>query len=191
MNVEYEEAIPSNMNMVYISGSPRKNSNTDYLLKIALSVTGGQFIKLADYWIEPCKSCRTCQKLGRCVIDDDMNNIIIPTLLKADSIVIGSPVYFNNVSAQTKAFIDRTWCIRGQLRNKIGGAIVVGRRYGMESAIIAINAFFLKHEMIIANRGVCGIAFKEGEIIKDTEAINAAKKLGERIKELGKIKDII
>jgi len=189
VNVEYEEAIPSNMNMVYISGSPRKNSNTDYLLKIALSVTGGQFIKLADYWIEPCKSCRTCQKLGRCVIDDDMNNIIIPTLLKADSIVIGSPVYFNNVSAQTKAFIDRTWCIRGQLRNKIGGAIVVGRRYGMESAIIAINAFFLKHEMIIANRGVCGIAFKEGEIKKDIEAINAAKKLGERIKELGKIKN--
>ncbi|OFV66975.1 MAG: NADPH-dependent FMN reductase [Candidatus Syntrophoarchaeum butanivorans] len=42
--------------------------------------------------------------------------------------------------------------------------------------------------MIVANRGVCGIAFEEGEIIKDTEAINAAKKLGERIKELGKIR---
>ena len=100
------------MDIVYISGSPRKGSNTDYLLKIALSVTGGQFIKLVDYQIEPCKSCRACQKLDRCVIDDDMNNIIIPTLLKADAIVIGSPVYFNNVSAQTKAFIDRTWCIR-------------------------------------------------------------------------------
>ena len=179
------------MSIVYISGSPRKNSNTDYLLKITLSVTGGQFIKLADYRIEPCKSCRACQKLGKCVIDDDMCNIIIPTLLKADAIVIGSPVYFNNVSAQTKAFIDRTWCIRGRLRNKIGGAIVVGRRYGIESAITAINAFFLKHEMIVANRGVCGIAFEEGEIIKDTEAINAAKKLGERIKELGKMKNMI
>ena len=94
------------MNIVYISGSPRKNSNTDYLLKITLSVAGGHFIKLADYRIEPCKSCRACQKLGKCVIDDDMCNIIIPTLLKADAVVIGSPVYFNNVSAQTKAFID-------------------------------------------------------------------------------------
>ena len=84
-----------------------------------------------------------------------MSKIIIPQLLESDGIVIGSPVYFNNVSAQAKAFIDRTWCIRGKLRNKIGGAIVVGRRYGAESAITAINAFFLKHEMIPANRGVC------------------------------------
>ena len=47
--------------------------------------------------------------------------------------------------------------------------------------------------MIVANRGVCGIAFEEGEIklTKDIEAINAAKKLGERIKELGKIKNMI
>ena len=63
-----------------------------------------------------------------------------------------------------KAFMDRTWCIKGKLRNKIGGAIVVGRRYGIESAITAINAFFLKHEMTPANRGVCGIAFEEGEL---------------------------
>ena len=130
------------MNVVYISGSPRKNSNTDYLLKIALSLTGGKFIKLSDYKIEPCKSCRACLKLGKCIIDDDMSNVIIPLLLKSDAIVIGSPVYFNNVSAQTKAFIDRTWSIRGKLKNKIGGAIVVGRRYGIESALVAINSFF-------------------------------------------------
>ena len=176
------------MRIVYISGSPRKNSNTDYLLKSMLSVTGGRFVKLSDYRIEPCNSCRRCQKLGKCVIDDDMSNVILPMLLKADAIVLGSPVYFNNVSAQTKAFMDRTWCVRGQLRNKIGGAVVVGRRYGIENAITAINSFFLKHEMIPANRGVCGIAFEEGEIIKDREAIKAAKKLGERIKELGKMK---
>jgi len=63
--------------------------------------------------------------------------------------VLGSPVYFNNVSSILKAFIDRTWCLRGKLRNKIGAAIVVGRGYGMDSAITAINAFFLKHEIIV------------------------------------------
>ena len=176
------------MKILYISGSPRKNSNTDYLLKITQSITGGEFIKLSNYKIEPCRSCRICQKISKCVINDDMCNVIIPKLIEADAIIIGSPVYFNNVSAQTKAFMDRTWCIRGKLRNKIGGAIVVGRRYGIESAITAINSFFLKHEMIVANRGVCGIAFDEGEIMKDTEAIDAAKKLGKRIKELEKIK---
>ena len=174
------------MNIVYISGSPRVNSNTDYLLNLALSIAGGQFVKLTDYRIEPCRSCWACQKLDRCAIDDDMSNILIPKLLKCDVVVLGSPVYFNNVSAQVKAFMDRTWCIRGQLRNKIGGAIAVGRRYGVESAITAINAFLLKHEMIPANRGVCGIAFEQGEIAKDEEAIESAKKLGKRIEELGR-----
>ncbi|MGB9552753.1 MAG: flavodoxin family protein [bacterium] len=177
------------MRILYISGSPRKNSNTDILLNLALSITGGDFIKLTDFHIEPCKSCRTCQKLDKCVIDDDMKNIIIPALLKSVGFVIGSPVFFNNVSAQTKAFMDRTWCIRGKLKNKIGGAIVVGRRYGAESAITAINAFFLKHEMIPANRGVYGIAFKENEVLQDRESIEEAKDLGKRIKELWAIFD--
>jgi multimeric flavodoxin WrbA len=118
------------------------------------------------------------------MIDDDMTKVLIPILLKADVIVLGSPVYFNNVSAQLKAFMDRTWCLRGKLKNKIGGAIVVGRRDGIESAIVAINSFFLKHEMIPANRGVYGLAFKEEEIKEDKEAIELIKSLGDRIKEL-------
>lgn len=116
-----------------------------------------------------------------------MSNILIPGLLDSEVFVLGSPVYFNCVSAQLKAFMDRTWCIRGKLKNKIGGAIVVGRRYGLESAITTINAFYLKHEIIPANRGVCGIAFKQEEILHDQEAIESAKRLGERIKELRKI----
>jgi len=175
------------MNVVFISGSPRTNSNTDILLKETLSITGGKFIKLSDYNIDPCNACWACQKIGKCIIEDDMTKKIIPLLLQSDGIVLGSPVFFNNVSAQTKAFMDRTWCIKGELRNKIGGAIVVGRKYGSESAITAINAFFLKHEMFPVNRGVCGIAFKEKEILQDVEGLVAARALGERIKEVGKL----
>jgi multimeric flavodoxin WrbA len=71
------------------------------------------------------------------------------------------------------------------MRNRIGGAVVVGRRDGAESAITAIQAFFLKHEMIPANRGVHGRAFAVGEIADDPEAIESARKLGERLIELG------
>lgn len=172
------------MKVVCISGSPRKNSNTDYLLNILRGMLGGKFIKLSELKIEPCMSCRTCLKRDECSIDDDMKNVITPLLLESDAIILGSPVYFNNVSAQMKAFMDRTWCLRGKLRNKIGGAVVVGRRYGIESAVNAINSFFLKHEMIPANRGVCGLAYEAGEIVNDKEAINAVKRLGERIREL-------
>lgn len=175
------------MDVLYISGSPRKGSNTDYLLDLMLSSTGGQFVKLADYQIEPCQSCWACQRLGECAVEDDMRRVLVPMLFAVDAIVLGSPVYFNNVSAQLKAFMDRSWSIRGRLRNKIGGALVVGRRYGAESAITAIHAFFLKHEMIPANRGVSGIAFDRGDVEQDSEAMEAAKRLAERILELGQI----
>jgi len=176
------------MNILYISGSPRKkNSNTDYLLNIAQSVTGGEFIKLVNYRIEPCNSCWICRKQSVCAIDDDMRNVITPMLLACDALVLGSPVYFNNVSAQLKAFIDRTWALRGKLRNKLGGAVVVDRRYGAESAITAMHAFFLKHDMIPVNRGVCATAFKPGEVKADLEAVESAGKLAERILEIGKL----
>lgn len=173
------------MNILYISGSPRKKSNTDGLLRETLSVTGGEFIKITDYRVDPCRSCWSCLKSGKCAMDDDMTRKVIPMLLKADIMVLGTPVYFNNVSAQLKAFMDRTWCIKGKLRNKIGGAVVVGRRDGAEGAITAIHALFLKHEMIPANRGVHGRAYAAGEIIYDPEALESAGKLGNRLMELG------
>ncbi len=175
------------MEVLYLSGSPRKKSNTDYLLLQMLSDTAGEFIKISDYRVEPCRSCWKCLKLGRCVIDDDMSSDLMPRLLKADVLILGSPVYFNNVSAQLKAFMDRTWCLKGKLRNKIGGAVVIGRNDGAEGAITAIHAFFLKHDMIPANRGVHGYAYARQEIEEDPEAMESAKKLSSRIQELGRI----
>lgn len=175
------------MKIIYISGSPRKKSNTDYLLKFMLEQTGGEFIKVTDYHIEPCNSCWVCLKEGSCCIKDDMENIIIPKISAADILVLGTPVYFNNVSAQLKVLIDRTWSIRGKLKNKIGAAVVVGRRYGAEGALMAINSFFLKHEMIIANRGISGIAYQSEEIKDDLESLEAVKKLRTRLLELSNV----
>ena len=173
------------MKILFISGSPRKKSNTDYLLDHMLNQTDGEFIKLSDYVVEPCSSCWACLEGDSCVIKDDMETILVPKILKANALVIGSPVYFNNVTAQLKSFMDRTWSLRGKLRNKIGAAVVVGRRYGAEAAIMAINSFFLKHEMIVANRGISGIAFKQEEIKDDLESLEAATKLITRLLELG------
>jgi len=117
----------------------------------------------------------------------DMTRVLVPMLLAADAIVLGSPVFFNNVSAQLKAFMDRTWSIKGKLRNKIGGAVVVGRKDGAEGAITAIHSFFLKHEMIPVNRDVHGMTFASGEITEDAEAMESAKKLCKRIMELDRL----
>ena len=176
------------MKVIGISGSPRKGGNMEYLLQESLEAidrNGGKtvLIRLAEREIEPCKGCRACVELGECTIKDGMQEIY-KKLIEAEAVILASPVFFNNVSAQMKAFMDRTWCIRGRLSNKIGGAIAVGRRYGIEGAIEALNAYLLKHEMILANRGVSGFAYEKGEITHDELAITDAQRLGERIVEL-------
>ena len=134
--------------------------------------------------IKPCTSCRTCVETGKCSINDDMTHVVIPKLISTDILIVATPVYFNNVSACTKAFIDRTWCLRGKLRNKIGGGVVVGRGYGLELALDAIHSFMLKHEMIICHRGVSCRAYKIGEALTDKQAIRDAKRLAKRLYEL-------
>ena len=165
------------------------NGNTEILLDVALNTFDGtcfetEKILLYEYEIRPCNSCRYCVKNRRCCIDDDMTRVIIPKLLESDAIIIASPVYFNNVSGQVKVFMDRTWCLRGRLKDKVGGAIVVGRGYGLESAITAIHSFMLKHGMILGHRGVSGIAYEKGEIIRDERAMNDARMLAERISNI-------
>lgn len=177
------------MSILFISGSPRNHSNSDYLLHLLQDQIGGDFVKLVDHNIMPCRSCWACLKKNGCAIHDDMTSLLVPKLLAADALVLGSPVYFNNVTAQMKAFIDRTWCLRGALKDKIGASVVVGRRYGAEGAITAINAFFLKHEMVVANRGISGIAFEPGEVASDTETIAAVTRLAQRVQELCAARD--
>lgn len=171
-----------------LSGSPRKGGNTDILTKIFIEYVNdmgaeAELVRICDYQISPCASCRLCVDAGKCVLEDGMRELY-PKLLEADGILIASPVYFNNVSAQTKAFMDRTWCLRGKLKWKVGGAIVVGRRYGHELALNAIHSFFLKHEMIVAYRGVVSFAFEKGEALNDKKAIECTRYLARSMVEL-------
>lgn len=166
-----------------ISGSPRKNSNTSVLVKAALEgartlpgvVT--DFISFCGKRINPCLACYKCMKEEPyCVQRDDMIGIY-PRLLEADGILLGAPVYYGTVNAQTKAFMDRCHAfgpLGKPLEFKVGGALAVGggRHSGQEAAIYAIRTFFIMSKMIQAGTihgpvGVCGLAWKEGEMQED------------------------
>jgi len=84
-----------------------------------------EIISLADSLVQPCRGCRVCAKTGQCVIDDDYGNIK-KALLEADGIVLASPNYMHNVSAQMKAFLDRSFslCHCQMLKGKYGAAVV-------------------------------------------------------------------
>jgi multimeric flavodoxin WrbA len=99
------------MQALILIGSPRKNGNTEILVK-AISeelqrhkTTVKQF-RLAELEIHPCIGCGSCEKKGICVIKDDMQ-VLYTHIVEADIIILASPIYFYGLTAQTKAFVDR------------------------------------------------------------------------------------
>jgi multimeric flavodoxin WrbA len=99
------------MLIVGISGSPRVGGNTDMILQEALTAAKEEgadvkLIRISDYNLLPCNACRTCFNTKECVIDDDGEKLY-QEILKADGFILGSPSYFQGVTAQMKTFIDR------------------------------------------------------------------------------------
>jgi multimeric flavodoxin WrbA len=122
-----------------ICGSPRKG-NTEWMLSTVLEAAahGGAdtellLLRLAD--VRPCRGCLACEKRdgagrGVCRIADGMRGIL-PKLLAADAIVLGTPGYMGLLSGMLKSFLDRTCPIWPALRGKgIGGVVVAEEGVG-------------------------------------------------------------
>jgi multimeric flavodoxin WrbA len=93
-------------------GSPRKKGNTSFLLSIfmqAVEKLGAQtrIIEVAQKNIIPCKEYVVCEKKGYCPIDDDIKVEIYPLIRQAEVVVLASPIFFYNMTAQLKAVVDR------------------------------------------------------------------------------------
>jgi len=175
------------MKVLGILGSPRKNGNTHILIKEALTAADGagaqtELLNIADRDIQPCRGCHGCLKeLGKCQTDDDMQ-AIYPMLLEADGIIIGTPVYFANVSGQLKVFMDRTYCFmpEGKLRDKVLGGIATVYRIGGSSALQSLMVFSSAHRMIYAG-SVLGFGMEKGDVLQDQMGLSSAKSLGKAV----------
>ncbi len=145
------------MDVLIISGSPRKNKNCEKLAEYAKEKLIGyglkvKILKLSELHISACNACNYCKEKFECKIKDDMQKVY-EDLINAKALLIISPTYFGNVSAQLKAFMDRTLVLRRNnfmLKDKFGGAIAIGgsRNGGQEFVINAIHNFFHIHGMI-------------------------------------------
>lgn len=116
------------LKIVGISGSPRER-NTVYMLKTVLDTTGFDYdlILLKDKNIKPCNACGGCYRSHKCIVKDDMQEIY-NKILNADILVLGSPTYFDNVSAIMKSFMDRCLplYLSEELKNKRVALLSVG-----------------------------------------------------------------
>ena len=97
--------------VIVISTSLRRGSNSDILADKFIEgakMAGNEVekISLVGKTIQFCKGCFGCQKLGRCVINDDVNDIMAK-VMKADVVVWSTPIYYYEMSGQMKTLIDR------------------------------------------------------------------------------------
>jgi multimeric flavodoxin WrbA len=183
------------MNILGIVGSPRRNGNTEIMTKEALRVASdmGSATELyltAGKKLGPCLACASCFKVGQCVQQDDMQELY-RLMARADGIIIGSPVYFHNVSAQAKIVMDRTFALLKDhnLKGKVGGAIVTVRRIGGSQTRAMIYDFFIAQHMVVAG-GAIGYGPNPGDVLTgvgggiNVSAMEEARQLGQSMVEM-------
>jgi len=179
------------MKVIGIVGSPRKGGNTEILVESVLegAKRAGaeiEIYRLNDLTINGCQGCNYCQEHGSCQQEDDMKKLY-DALHQADGIVIGSPIYMDYVTAQTKLFLDRLFALM-----KIGEGcrlhagkkcVLVYSQGGGDTgqAVMESLAMFFKSVLNMDVKGIIG-----GNGLNELGAVKNRREVLERAFELGK-----
>jgi multimeric flavodoxin WrbA len=182
------------MRAVAISGSPRKNGNTDTLLQRCLDGLAkrgipGEFISLRDKTIKGCRGCRICgqNRDKQCNSKDDDFLAVFDAMLKANIIVVGSPVYFGSATPEMMALLDRAGYVakaNGNLfSRKLGGPFAVARRAGHNFTYAQLLMWFMINDMVVPGSSYWNVALarESGEVLQDTEALATADRFAENL----------
>ncbi len=197
------------MKVLGVVGSRRKKGNTAALVQEALKAMEAEGIEteliyLGDYDIKGCRGCEGCKDTFKCVIKDDMQKLY-PLILESDAVVLGSPTYFYNVSADMKAFLDRCYSfevfseddrsvwmgINEALGGKYAVAIAVCEQHTEDDMGFAAEAMSKSLESlgyrVIDVVKILGL-FKMGEAAKNNEVLAQAKRAGEKLAKTLKLR---
>lgn len=183
------------MKVLAINGSARKDGNTAILINTVLkelNIAGieTEMIQLAGNVIEPCKACWACGGQGNCVHRNDSFREVFEKMKEADGILLGSPVYSANVSANMQALLERAAVVadmnQGLFIHKVGAAVAAVRRGGAMQAVDTMNHFFLNHEMIVVGSTYWNIGYGQmpGDVCNDEEGLANMRNLGQNMSYL-------
>ena len=194
------------MRVLGIAGSPRRGGNTDILLAEVMkgAASRGAEVKtiiLSRLKIAPCQHCDGCLETGRCKVKDDMQ-MVYDELVRADRIVLASPVHFMGVTAQTKAMIDRCqalWVRKYKLKlpplgdrqvERKGLFISVGgtkQANLFEPALATVKSLFKVLDIAYAGELLFSGVDEKGAITKNPVALNQAFLAGQKLVEESKV----
>ncbi|MDD2959119.1 MAG: flavodoxin family protein [Lachnospiraceae bacterium] len=182
------------MKVLAINGSARIDGNTAIIIgKVfeELNAAGieTEMIQFAGNIIEPCKACWACGGQNNCVHKKDMFHEVYEKMLDADGIILGSPVYSANVSANMQAFLERAAVVGDMnrdgktMKHKVGAAVAAVRRGGALQAVDTMNHFFLNHEMVVVGSTYWNMVYGQmpGDVLNDEEGLTNMKNLGQNM----------
>ena len=187
------------MKALAINGSPRKHGNTRLLLEQVLAPLAQagwetELVQVGGGDLHGCRACNVCERNldRRCGSEDDLFNEVFARMLEADAVILGSPTYFADVSAEMKALVDRAGYVAMAngfaLAGKIGAAVVAVRRGGATHAFDTMNHLFFISQMVVPGSTYwnLGVGREPGEVARDAEALRNMQHLGRAIDWLGR-----
>lgn len=180
--------------VVGINGSARKDGNTAIAIRRVFDVLEQhgietELIQLAGKPVAGCAACRKCfdNVDGMCAVKKDKANECIAKMAAADGIILGSPVYFTDVTASMKALIERAGYVSkangDMFKHKIGAAVTAVRRGGAIHAYDTINHLFQWSQMFIVGSTYWNMVYGReiGEVENDAEGMANMENLGENM----------
>jgi len=178
-----------------ISGSPRKNGNTWLLLdrcikRMAVQGIKGEIVTLIDRNVRGCDGCNACweSRDGTCpsITDDDFT-YYFEKLLKADIIIVGSPVHFGSAAPSLMALLDRAGYVARanghQFSRKLGGPIAVARRAGQNFTYAQLLMWYMINDMIVPGSSYWNVAVarEAGAVMQDKEGLDTIDRFADNL----------
>jgi multimeric flavodoxin WrbA len=187
----YSESTPP-VRILALSGSERAGGNTEQVLDYASGLVG-QYgaelttLKLREYDIAPCSGCGGCNsRSAPCVVDDDAP-MVVNRMIEADALIYATPVHGFGPAHLMQIFIERAGVgylrFHRPLANKVGGAIVISRRYSDMHVHQQLVLNMLLNRMIVPGSGFPAIlrGGAADRALDDAEGVEALDRMVERM----------
>ncbi len=178
------------MKVLMLNGSPHEKGCTYTALNEIAKVLNNEGIETEIFFagvdpIAPCKACGACKKLGRCVINDKVNEFV-DKAEKADGFIFGTPVHYASASGIITTFLDRAFYAgssRNVFRLKPGAAIASARRAGTTATLDQINKYFTISEMPIISSRYWNMVHGSNpeQVMQDEEGMQIMRILGKNM----------
>ena len=176
------------MKVLIVNGSPHRDGNVSVAIRELKKVFAAEGIEVENVElgikrVPGCLGCYTCKKLGKCVVEDVVNEAA-DKFKEADGLVVASPVYYASPNGTIVSFLDRLFfSTKFDKRMKVGASVAVARRGGCSATFDVLNKYFTISGMPIVSsqywNSVHGCA--PGEAEEDAEGLQTMRTLAKNM----------